>query len=44
VSQLTAASERRHSTRNAGTTAEALNQSDMPNSSASDSKINARQR
>src|SRR6185295_6532923 len=33
-----------HSTRNAGTTAEALNQSDMPSSSAADRRTRARQR
>src|ERR1700682_5275699 len=44
VSQLAVASERLHSTRNAGTTAEALNQSDIPSNSAADSSASVRQR
>src|SRR6266850_3909096 len=44
VNQLTLASLKFHSTRRAGTTAEALNQSDMPSSSASESNASARQR
>src|SRR5687768_4419048 len=44
VSQPTAESPKFHSTRNAGSTAAALNQSDMPNNSARDSRPSARQR
>ena len=42
VSQLTLESLKFHSVRNAGTTAAALNQSDIPSSSASDNKTSAR--
>src|SRR5216683_2097119 len=44
VNQLAAASPKCHSLRRAGTTAEALNHSDMPNSSATDSSARARHR
>src|SRR6266496_4788638 len=42
VSQLAAESLRCHSTRKAGTTADALNQSDMPSNSARDKSASAR--
>src|SRR3981081_4573311 len=44
VIQLTVESVKFHSTRNAGTTADALNHSDMPSNSASESSTSVRQR